>query len=89
MLSLNYIREHQQEVIDRLAIKNFDGETIISSIVDLDNQRRETQKQLDDIQARSNQIAKEIGTFFQSGRVAEKHFKGAGHKAGIHKDSIG
>jgi seryl-tRNA synthetase len=71
MLSLNYIRENQQEVIDRLAIKNFDGETIIRSIVDLDNQRRETQKQLDDIQARSNQIAKEIGTFFQSGRVAE------------------
>jgi len=70
MLSLNFIREHTQEVIDRLAIKNFDGSEIIGRIVELDNQRRETQKKLDDIQAESNILAKEIGVLFQSGKAA-------------------
>ena len=36
MLSLNYIREHEQEVIDRLSIKNFNGEEIIRRIGLLD-----------------------------------------------------
>jgi seryl-tRNA synthetase len=71
MLSLNFIREHRQEVIDRLASKNFNGEEIIGRVVELDNQRRETQKKLDDIQAESNILAREIGVLFQSGKTAE------------------
>jgi seryl-tRNA synthetase len=71
MLSLNFIREHTQEVIDRLAIKNFAGDEIIGRIIELDNQRRETQKKLDDIQAQSNILAKEIGVLFQSGKAGE------------------
>ncbi len=71
MLSLNFIREHEQEVIDRLAIKNFNGTEIIRRIAELDNQRRETQKKLDDIQSQSNILAKEIGVLFQSGNAAE------------------
>ncbi|MEI6684318.1 MAG: serine--tRNA ligase [Bacteroidota bacterium] len=71
MLSLNYIREHQQEVIDRLAIKNFNGKEVIQKIVLLDDQRRETQKKLDDLQAQGNVLAKEIGLLFQSGKSAE------------------
>ncbi len=71
MLSLNYIREHEQEVIDRLAIKNFNGTEIIRRIAELDNQRRETQKKLDDIQSQSNILAKEIGVLFQAGNAAE------------------
>jgi len=71
MLSLNFIREHEQEVIERLAIKNFNGSEMIGRIVALDNQRRETQKRLDDIQAQGNILAKEIGVLFKSGKVAE------------------
>jgi seryl-tRNA synthetase len=63
MLSLNYIREHEQEVKDRLAIKNFNGDEIISRIIILDDQRRETQKRLDDLQAQSNLLAKKSGSF--------------------------
>lgn len=70
MLSLNFIRDHEQEVIDRLSIKNFNGEEIIRRIVMLDDKRRETQKQLDDIQAQSNILAKEIGILFKSGKTA-------------------
>jgi seryl-tRNA synthetase len=71
MLSLNFIRDNTQEVIDRLAIKNFNGSEIIGRIVELDNQRRDTQKKLDDIQSQSNQLAKEIGILFQSGKASE------------------
>ncbi len=71
MLSLNYIREHRQEVIDRLAVKNFTGQEIIGQIIHLDNLRRETQKQLDDLQAEANQMAKEIGMLFQTGKAME------------------
>jgi seryl-tRNA synthetase len=71
MLSLNFIREHSREVIDRLAVKNFNGSEIIGRILDLDNQRRDTQKKLDDIQAQANLLAKEIGVLFQSGKAAE------------------
>lgn len=71
MLSLNYVREHRQEVIDRLAVKNFAGEEIIRQVIEMDNLRRETQKKLDDLQAESNQMAKEIGMLFQSGKAAE------------------
>ncbi len=70
MLSLNFIRENTQEVIDRLALKNFDGSEVINRIVELDNQRRETQKKLDDTQAQGNLIAKEIGVLFQSSNTA-------------------
>lgn len=71
MLSLNFIRENVQEVIERLAIKNFPANEIIGQIINLDNLRRETQKQSDDISARSNQIAREIGICFQSGKIEE------------------
>ena len=71
MLSLNFIREHTEEVITRLAIKNFNGREIIGLIIELDKQRRETQKKLDDIQAQSNILAKEIGILFQSGKAGE------------------
>ncbi len=71
MLSLNFIRENTQEVIDRLAIKNFNANEIITRIVELDNQRRETQKNLDDTQSHSNILAKEIGMLFKSGKDAE------------------
>lgn len=71
MLSLNFIREHTREVTDRLAIKNFDGAEIIGRIIGLDNQRRETQKKLDDIQSQNNALAREIGVLYQSGKSAE------------------
>jgi len=68
MLQLSYIRDHRQEVIDRLAVKNFEGVAIIQAIVELDDKRRETQKQLDDIQAQGNLMAKEIGMLYKSGK---------------------
>ena len=71
MLQINIIKENPQEVIDRLAIKNFDAKEHIEKILALDLKRRETQKKLDDNLAESNSIAKEIGVLFKSGKASE------------------
>ncbi len=71
MLQLSYIRENTQEVIDRLAVKNFKATDIIIEVLILDNQRRETQKKLDDNLAEANNLAKEIGMLFKSGKQSE------------------
>lgn len=71
MLQLSYIRENTQEVIDRLSVKNFKATEIINEVLTLDNQRRETQKKLDDNLAEANNLAKEIGMLFKSGKQAE------------------
>ena len=71
MLQLIYIRENTQEVIDRLAVKNFNATEIIHEVLTMDNLRRETQKKLDDSLAEANNLAKEIGILFKSGKQAE------------------
>jgi len=71
MIELNYLRENPQAVIDRLALKNFDAKDTVQGILEKDNQRRETQKQLDDSLAESNAIAREVGNLFKSGKQQE------------------
>lgn len=72
MLQVNYIRDNKEEVLKRLAIKNFkDAETIINTILEKDNQRRSVQKNTDDIKAESNLIAKQIGELMKSGKKDE------------------
>jgi seryl-tRNA synthetase len=71
MLQIGYIRENKDEVIRRLSVKNFDASDLVARIITLDEQRRETQKKLDDGLAEANLLAKEIGTFFQQGRASE------------------
>lgn len=71
MLQIYYIREHSKEVIERLAVKNFDATTIIDKILVFDAKRRNIQKNLDDMLAESNKAAKEIGGLFKQGKIDE------------------
>lgn len=71
MLELSYLREHTEEAIARLAIKNFESSETIQQVLALDVRRRETQKKLDDILAEANQLARSIGELFKSGKTAE------------------
>ena len=71
MLQINYIRENSKEVVERLAIKNFDAAGIIDKILVLDAERRNIQKNLDDTLAESNRASKEIGGLFKQGKVEE------------------
>jgi seryl-tRNA synthetase len=69
MLQLNYIREQKEEAIQKLAKKGFEAASIFSEIIALDDQRKSTQAELDNVLAQSNQIAKEIGMLFKNGEV--------------------
>jgi seryl-tRNA synthetase len=72
MLQLSYIREHKEDVLKRLAIKNFkDAESIIDSILKLDDNRKLAQRQADDVKAEANGLAKQIGEMMKSGKKEE------------------
>ncbi|MCR4660176.1 MAG: serine--tRNA ligase [Bacteroidales bacterium] len=72
MLQLQYIKDHTDEIISRLKIKNVaDVEARIAEIISLDGQRRTLQKEADDVKAEQNRIAKEIGQLMKQGLRAE------------------
>ncbi|MEJ6981776.1 serine--tRNA ligase [Pedobacter sp. P351] len=67
MLQVNYIRENREKVLERLALKNFKQPELVDEIIGLDEERRKTQVQLDDVSAQSNAIAKQIGDLMRQG----------------------
>lgn len=72
MLQLNTIRERKEEVLARLAIKNFArAEEIINSIIDLDLKRRNTQKESDNLKSEANTISKQVGELMRDGKKEE------------------
>lgn len=77
MLQVAYIREHKEEVIEKLAIKNFQAKDIIEQVIALDEQRRTTQSEHDNTLAESNKLSKEIGMLFKSGDIAQANAKKA------------
>ncbi len=85
MLQLSVIRENNEAVIKKLAVKNFDAKDIISKILLLDEKRRNIQKELDSCLFYQNQLAKEIGELFKQGK-AEKATE-AKEKSGALKES--
>ena len=71
MLQVTYIRENREEVLDRLAVKNFKQLELIDQIISLDKDRRNTQVKLDDSAAEANSLAKQIGDFMRQGKKEE------------------
>lgn len=71
MLTLKFIQENKDLVIERLKVKNFQAENIVIQILDLDQKRRSTQKSMDNNQAELNKMSKEIGMLFKSGKAEE------------------
>ncbi len=71
MLQLTTLRNHKDETIKRLAIKNFDGKELVDQILLLDDDRKATKTQLDQNLARVNSISKEIGVLFGQGKKDE------------------
>lgn len=71
MLTLKFIQENKDLVIERLKIKNFQAENLISEILDLDQKRRSIQNSMDSNQAELNKMSKEIGLLFKSGKAEE------------------
>jgi len=71
VLTLKYITENPQEVVARLAKKNFKAEEIIAQVIELDTQRKQTQTAADQALAQSNALSKEIGVLIKQGKTDE------------------
>ena len=70
MLQLNVIRDTKDEVIRRLAKKNFKVE-IVEEIISIDAQRRKTQAELDELKAEGNIISRQVGELMKVGKKEE------------------
>lgn len=71
MLQLQTIRDQKDEVIRRLAKKNFDGPKFINAIAQIDADRRKALTELESVKAESNSLARQIGDLMKSGKKAE------------------
>ncbi|WP_448606359.1 serine--tRNA ligase [Paenimyroides ceti] len=71
MLQIAYIRENQDQVINALAKRNLDATEMIQLVVELDEKRRSTQAELDNLLAESNKLSKDIGELMKSGEKAK------------------
>ncbi|MBQ6766209.1 MAG: serine--tRNA ligase [Paludibacteraceae bacterium] len=79
MLTLKYITENFEDAVARLQKKHFEGREILSQVVDLDDDRKKTQAQLD---ATLNQIKT------QSAKVGELFKKGMQQEAGQIREEV-
>ena len=71
MLTLQQIKENPDFVVERLAVKGFDGREAIDTILKLDATRRELQLSNDTRAAELNKCAAEIGALMKQGRKEE------------------
>lgn len=71
MLTLKVINENREEVIRKLAKKNFDGQSIIAQIIILDEKRRNAQTLLDSRLSEINALSKSIGGLMKDGKKTE------------------
>ncbi|MFD1256823.1 serine--tRNA ligase [Mucilaginibacter terrae] len=71
MLQVSYIRDNREQVLERLAVKNFKQPELIDVIIQLDDSRKQTQNRLDSTLAEANAAAKRVGELMRTGQKAE------------------
>ncbi len=71
MLTLKVINENTEEVIKRLATKRFDAGDVVNQVIELDELRRKSQTELDNILSEVNSISKSIGSLIKDGKSDE------------------
>lgn len=71
MLQIQRIRQEPEAIIEGLKKRGVDATTTVNDLLELDAQRRAIRHQMEEKQARSNALAKEIGQLFKSGKGAE------------------
>lgn len=69
MLQVNDIREKKDKYVKALAKRGIDAASVLEEVLNVDEERRGSQAQLDEVLAQSNSYSKEIGKLFQSGET--------------------
>jgi seryl-tRNA synthetase len=86
MLQISYIRENREEVIERLAVRNFTQTELIDEVIALDEHIRSTKSASESISAEANAAAKQIGDLMRQGKREEAEVIKA--KSGEYKEQI-
>ena len=71
MLQISYIRDNKDLVIKGLKKRNFKELDLVDRAIALDENRRQTQTQLDNTLSESNKLSKEIGALMKEGKRRE------------------
>lgn len=71
MLEINRIREQRDDVISALKVRKLDATAKINQLLEVDANWRAVKTELQDVEAESNKIAKEIGQLFREGKQEE------------------
>ena len=71
MLQVSYIRDNREQVLERLAVKNFKQPELVDELIQLDDERRKTQTSMDNTSAEANAAAKQIGDLMRAGNKKE------------------
>lgn len=71
MLTLQQIKENPAYIVERLAIKGFDGKEAINEVVRLDDSRKALQLKNDNLAAELNKSAARIGALMKEGKREE------------------
>lgn len=68
MLELHVIRTNPQAIKQKLAAKNFTQLHLVDTVLELDEQRKAIQQQLDSALNQINTLSKEVGELFKTGK---------------------
>ena len=71
MLHINKIRDNKEIFITLLKVKNIDATDLITNAIAKDDERKATQQSADELLAKGNQLAKQIGELYKTGKAAE------------------
>jgi len=71
MLHINKIREDKENYIALLKIKNMDATDLFNTVIAKDDARKATQQSADELLAKGNQLAKQIGELYKNGKADE------------------
>ena len=72
MLQVNVLRENRDQVLQGLAKRGLrNAEDLVTAVISTDDQRKDTQRKLDELKAQSNNASKAIGELMKSGKKDE------------------
>lgn len=71
MLLVNEIRDNREKIVKGLKKRNLNDLSVLDTIVEKDDLRKQTQFELDTLLAEANQLSKKIGELYKTGNSSE------------------
>lgn len=75
MLPINYLKTNTEEVLQKLAVKNFTDTYLVEAVIANHDKRKRLQFEIDEMQAKINTASKEIGGLMAAGKKDEAEVK--------------